>query len=86
MNHPDFGIAGKIFATLGYPDGEHGTVKLTPDQQRVFVKKAPSVFSASVGLWGRKGSTSIYLRSANIDLIDTVLDLASKNVIAKLKA
>jgi hypothetical protein len=86
MNHPDFRIAGKIFATLGYPDGEHGMVKLTPEQQRVFVKKAPSVFSASVGLWGKKGSTSIYLRAARIDLIGTALDLASKNVIAKLKA
>jgi hypothetical protein len=86
MNHPDFRIAGKIFATLGYPDGDHGMVKLTPEQQRVFVKKVPSVFSAGVGLWGKKGSTSIYLRSANMDLIGTVLDLASKNIIAKLKA
>ena len=86
MNHPDFRIAGKIFATLGYPDGEHGMVKLTPEQQRVFVKKAPSVFSASVGLWGKKGSTSIYLRSATIDLIGTALDVASKNIIVKLKA
>lgn len=86
MNHPDFRIAGKIFATLGYPDGEHGMVKLTPEQQRVFVKRAPSVFSASAGFWGKKGSTNIYLRPANIDLISTVLDLASQNVVAKMKA
>ena len=36
MNHPDFRIGGRIFASLGYPDDEHGMVKLTPEQQRIF--------------------------------------------------
>ena len=31
MNHPDFRVAGKIFATLGVPDDSWGTVKLTPE-------------------------------------------------------
>ena len=86
MNHPDFRIAGKIFATLGYSDGEHGMVKLTPEQQRTFLKKAPKAFSPSAGTWGKQGSTNVYLRSAKIDLIRTVLDLAAKNVIQKAKA
>jgi len=30
MGHPDFRVAGKIFATLGYPDKDSGMVKVTP--------------------------------------------------------
>jgi hypothetical protein len=33
MNHPDFRVAGKIFATLGYPDKTRAMVKLPPEQQ-----------------------------------------------------
>ena len=29
MNHPDFRIRGKIFATLAYPDQSFGMVKLS---------------------------------------------------------
>ena len=35
MNHPDFRVAGKIFASLGVPDQNWGMVKLTPEQQRI---------------------------------------------------
>jgi hypothetical protein len=51
MDHPDFRVAGKIFATLGYPDGESGMVKLTalrqawensaPTKLRVSTARAP---------------------------------------------
>jgi hypothetical protein len=34
MKHPDFGLAGKIFASLGVPDKNWGMVKLTPELQR----------------------------------------------------
>ena len=30
MNHPDFRVGKKIFATLGYPDGRSAMVKLKP--------------------------------------------------------
>ncbi len=33
MDHPDFRVAGKIFATLGYPEVGWGMVKLTPIEQ-----------------------------------------------------
>src|SRR4249920_1735793 len=49
MNHPDFRIDGKVFASLGYPDDDHGMVKLTPEQQRGLLKKAPSVFDPCAG-------------------------------------
>jgi hypothetical protein len=29
MRHPDFRVDGRIFATLGYPDGDWAVVKLT---------------------------------------------------------
>ena len=50
MNHPDFRVAGKIFASLGVPDKNWGMVKLTLEQQRTFIEKAPEVFRPSSGL------------------------------------
>ena len=61
MNHPDFRVAGKIFATLGYPDKRHGMVKLTPTQQEEFVAATPAAFFPVAGAWGRKGCTSVLL-------------------------
>jgi len=52
MNHPDFRLAGKIFASLGVPDKSWGMVKLTPEQQRAFIEKAPKIFKPSSGSWG----------------------------------
>jgi hypothetical protein len=46
MNHPDFRVAGKIFASLGVPGENWGMVKLTPEQQRAFINKAPKIFEA----------------------------------------
>jgi hypothetical protein len=48
MNHPDFRVAGKIFASLGVPDESWGTVKLTPEQQRAFIDKAPRFSNRAV--------------------------------------
>ena len=38
MNHPDFRVAGKIFATLGYPDKTRAMVKLSPEDQQQFLE------------------------------------------------
>src|SRR5215475_1985429 len=64
MNHPDFRVDGRIFATLGYPDKRHGMVKLTPAQQVEFVAAHPAAFSPVTGAWGRKGCTSVLLAKA----------------------
>src|SRR5262249_48235264 len=61
MNHPDFRVAGKIFATLGYPNKERGMVKLLPAQQEEFVAGHPAAFQPVAGAWGRKGCTSVLL-------------------------
>src|SRR5439155_3275184 len=50
MDHPDFRVRGKIFATLG-PDEAWGMVKLTPDQQQELVRRHPKVFQPFNGAW-----------------------------------
>jgi hypothetical protein len=85
MNHPDFRIAGKIFASLSAPDANWGMVKLTPEQQRGFIEKAPEVFKPCSGAWGRAGATNVYLASAKASLVRAALDTAAKNVPSGLK-
>ncbi len=63
MDHPDFRVAGKIFATLGYPEEGWGMVKLTPVEQEQFVKGQPSVFVPAKGAWGQRGATCVRLKS-----------------------
>ena len=64
MDHPDFRVRGKIFATLGYPGDDFAMVKLTPDQQQVFVQAEPAIFEPVKGGWGRRGATNVHLRVA----------------------
>jgi hypothetical protein len=80
MNHPDFRVAGKIFASLSAPDENWGMVKLTPEQQHAFIEKAPEIFKPCSGAWGRAGATNVYLASANTSIVRTALDAAAKNV------
>jgi hypothetical protein len=61
MGHPDFRVAGKIFATLGYPGKASGMVKLTPLEQRMFVEAEPEAFQPCAGAWGRRGATNVKL-------------------------
>lgn len=83
--HPDFRVEGKIFATLGYPDEEWGVVKLTPAQQREFLKRAPGVLAPCSGVWGRRGATQIHLKPARVSLIRGALDMAWHNETARRK-
>jgi hypothetical protein len=64
MSHPDFRVAGKIFATLGYPNAERGMVKVTPVEQEMLMSQEPAVFSPVKGAWGLKGCTSVNLKAA----------------------
>jgi hypothetical protein len=85
MNHPDFRVAGKIFASLGAPDESWGMVKLTPEQQRAFIEKAPGVFKPCSGAWGRQGATNVYLPAAKASMVGAALDAAAKNVASRAK-
>ena len=62
MGHPDFRVAGKIFATLGYPESGWGMVKLTPIEQEMLVKAQPTVFVPAKGAWGQRGATCLRLK------------------------
>jgi hypothetical protein len=64
MGHPDFRVKGKIFATLSKPADGWGVVKLTPEQQGVFVRTEPRVFHPLNGAWGRQGWTKVVLATA----------------------
>jgi len=85
MNHPDFRVAGKIFASLGYPDQGWAMVKLTPEEQRKCIKDAPAVFKLCSGAWGRQGATNVYLPAAEVSIVRSALDAAAKNVASRLK-
>ncbi|MBV8436261.1 MAG: MmcQ/YjbR family DNA-binding protein [Silvibacterium sp.] len=65
MGHPDFRVAGKIFATVCYPNEQWGMVKLTPEQQHEFTTTCPASFKPVPGGWGRQGSTSVQLETVN---------------------
>ena len=80
MDHPDFRIGRKVFATLGWPDAAFGMVKLTPAQQRTFVCAAPAMFQPVKGGWGRRGSTQVRLAKATVARVREALSLAWGNV------
>jgi len=79
MEHPDFRVGGKIFATLGYPDLGFGMVKLTPEQQEAFVDAEPAVFAPVRGGLGRGGATAVRLRAAKTKSLGLALTLAWRN-------
>jgi hypothetical protein len=83
MAHPDFRVGGKIFATLGYPDGNWGMVKLTPEQQELFMRVAPGVFVPAKGAWGRSGSTTVQLKSVSAAVLLDAMNAAWRNVAPK---
>ncbi len=83
MHHPDFRVAGKIFATLGYPDKNWGMVKLTPEQQEELMIEEPKAFVPAAGAWGRKGSTTIHLKSAKKATVRRALEAAWRNTAPK---
>ena len=80
MDHPDFRLGGKIFASLGYPDEHWGMIKLTPEQQADFVGKAPTIFQPVKGAWGRQGSTNVHLPSARVAPLREAMAVAGGNL------
>jgi hypothetical protein len=83
MDHPDFRVAGKIFATLGYPDKTRGMVKLSPEDQHNFSKDYPEAFIPVKGAWGRRGATSVYLKVAKKDVLAKAIEAAWRNTAPK---
>src|SRR3954462_6173669 len=76
MDHPDFRVGGRIFATLGYPDNEHGMVVLPPEEQARLIKSHPKVFSPAKGAWGKRGSTTVRLDAIDASALKCALEIA----------
>jgi hypothetical protein len=83
MDHADFRVRGRIFATLGYPDQDWGMVKLTPEQQSSLVRAQPAVFVPANGAWGRRGSTTVRLETVNELTLTSAIVAAWRNVAPK---
>ena len=83
MGHPDFRVGGKIFATLHGRDELNGMVKLTPAQQKAFVREEPAVYEAVPGGWGRNGATLVKLRAAKASSVRHALAAAWRNTAPK---
>jgi hypothetical protein len=80
MNRPDFRVAGKIFATLGYPDKACGMVKLSPEDQHYFSQDQPDAFIPVKGAWGRRGATSVHLKAAKNSTLAKAMEAAWRNI------
>ena len=78
MGSVDFRVGGRIFATLASVNQGYGNLRLTPEQQAVFVKEMPEVFVPIAGGWGRMGMTHIRLATANQDVLAGALRTAWK--------
>ena len=79
MNHPDFRVANKIFATLAPAGDRRAMVKLTPQQQAQHLKDHPQTFSPAAGEWGARGATIVNLKAATTEVIRGALLLAWRN-------
>ncbi len=83
MGHPDFRVAGKIFATLDAPEKGWGMLKLPPAVQKELVTTEPAVFVPAQGAWGRQGCTHVRLRTAKKGTVSGAFLMAWRNVAPK---
>ncbi|HEX4321159.1 MAG TPA: MmcQ/YjbR family DNA-binding protein [Acidobacteriaceae bacterium] len=83
MEHPDFRVANRIFATLGHPDAAWGMVKLPLDEQQKLVEAMPDAFTPATGAWGRQGSTLVRLAKVKPQVLVHSLEMAWRLAQAK---
>ena len=82
MGHPDFRVGGKIFATL-WPDEDWAMVKLTPEEQSLFVRTEPAVYQPVMGAWGKRGCTTVNLPAASDPSVRQALTAAWRSIAPK---
>lgn len=83
MEHPDFRVGGRIFATLGYPDAGWGVVMLSPEEQARVCGAEPGVFVPVKGAWGRAGNTQVKLKAVKKARVREVLRSAWEERVRK---
>jgi hypothetical protein len=83
MDHPDFRVGNRIFATLTH-DEQMGMVALPPGKvQQEFIRAHPSAFSMVNGAWGLQGATRVHLESAEEDAVGEAVTVAWRHAEAK---
>jgi hypothetical protein len=83
MDHPDFRVGNRIFATLTH-DEHMGMVALPPGEvQQEFIRAHPSAFSMVNGAWGLQGATRVHLESAEEDTVGEAVTVAWRHAVAK---
>jgi hypothetical protein len=83
MDHPDFRVGNRIFATLTH-DEQMGMVALPPGEvQQEFIRAHPSAFSMVNGAWGLQGATRVHLESADEDAVGEAVTFAWRHAVAK---
>lgn len=80
MNHPDFRLGRKIFASLGKPDEDWGMVKLSPEEQHTFMEQSPKAFKPCAGAWGVRGYTNVHLPNVTAKILKPALAAAAKGM------
>ena len=87
MDHPDFRVKGKIFATLT-SDLMTGMAKLSPEQQQNFLRMEPMTFYPASGVWGTRGATMITLANAREDAFEDAETIAylGRKIVARCEA
>jgi hypothetical protein len=83
MDHPDFRVNNKIFATLFWPDEGWGMVKLTPEQQHDLVTSKPAAFMPVKGGWGKRGATQVRLDRVDAGALRSAILTAWRNTAPK---
>ena len=76
MGHPDFRVAGRIFATLGYQNEGRGVLLLSPEEQREMISQYPEMFEPVPGGWGRRGSTQVLLAHVTQRVLEAAMKKA----------
>jgi hypothetical protein len=72
---------GRIFATFGAAGDMN--VKLTPDEQAIYVESASEAVSVIAGGWGRMGWTRVALAEADRALLLSILHAGWRNAAPK---
>ena len=75
MDHPDFRVGRKIFATLARGE-EYGVLMLSPEEQKELCAAEPRGFSPVPGGWGEKGSTRVHLETVRVATLEHGMKLA----------
>ena len=79
----DFRVGKRIFATLGHPDENWGTLNLTAEQQSMLVEAESEIFRPVPGGWGKQGYTNVLLAKADAATLKSALTMAWQNVAPK---